>query len=206
MTRYTGPKNRIARKYGANIFGRLRNPLLHKPNPPGMHGGKRKKKSDYGIQLDEKQKLRAIYGMLTQKQMLQAYKHALKMEGTASHNLLIILESRLDNIVYRLRFAPTIFAAAQLVSHGHILVNGKRVDIRSFRVKPGMIVSIAPGIQKNKLVEASLANIARELPSYLWLAEDKYSGKLENLPLPEQIPLPILINVPFICEYLSRYL
>lgn len=206
MTRYTGPKNRIARKFGANIFGRLRNPLLHKPNPPGQHGGKRKKKSDFGIQLDEKQKLRAIYGMLTQKQMLQAYQNALDMPGNASHNLLILLESRLDNIVYRLRFATTIFGASQLISHGHILVNGKRVDIRSFRVKPGMIVSLAPAIQKNKAVAISQANIAREIPSYLWLAEDKCSGKMEALPLPEQIPLPILINVPIVCEYLSRFL
>jgi small subunit ribosomal protein S4 len=206
MTRYTGPKNRIARKYGANIFGRLRNPLLHKSNPPGQHGSKRKKKSDFGIQLDEKQKLRAIYGMLTQKQLLQTYGKALDMEGNTSHNLLILLESRLDNIVYRLRFGSTIFAAGQLVSHGHILVNGKRVDRRSFQVKPGMIVSIAPSVQKNKIIEASQANIAREIPSYLWLAEDKCSGKMEALPLPEQIPLPVLINVPFVCEYLSRFM
>ena len=107
MSRYTGPKNRIARKYGANIFTRSRNPLLHKPNPPGMHGAKRKKKSDFGQQLEEKQKLRAIYGMLSQKQLVRIYNKAIKMEGPTPHNFLTLLECRLDNIVDRLRFAST---------------------------------------------------------------------------------------------------
>src|SRR5215211_942674 len=119
MARFTGNKNRIARRYGVNIFGRARNPLLHKPNPPGVHGARRRKKSDYGIQLEEKQKLKAIYGMLSEKQLLSYYKKAVQKEGHTATLFTEMLECRLDNIVYRLKLAPTIFAAHQLVSHGH---------------------------------------------------------------------------------------
>ena len=142
MARYTGSKNRIARRFGVNIFGRARNPLLHKPNPPGVHGARRRKKSDYGLQLEEKQKLKAIYGMLSEKQLVSYYKKALSLEGNTASHFVSMLECRLDNIVYRLKFASTIFGAQQLVSHGHILVDGNKVDRRSFQVKPGMIVSI----------------------------------------------------------------
>ncbi|MBI3211810.1 MAG: 30S ribosomal protein S4, partial [Simkania negevensis] len=122
MVRYIGPKNRIARRFAVNIFGRLRNPLLHKPNPPGMHGAKRKKKSDFGLQLQEKQKLKAIYGMLPERTLLRYFRNATQKEGNTAHILLQNLETRLDNIVYRLKFASTIFQAQQLVSHGHVLV------------------------------------------------------------------------------------
>src|ERR1700691_93844 len=118
MARYTGPKNRIARRFGANIFGRARNPLLHKPNPPGMHGAKRKKKSDYGMQLDEQQKLKAVYGMISRAQLTRYYQEAVRSKQNTNHVFIERLECRLDNIVYRLRFASTIFAAQQLVSHG----------------------------------------------------------------------------------------
>ncbi len=135
MARFTGNKNRIATSIWSHIFGRARNPLLHKPNPPGVHGARRRKKSDYGMQLEEKQKLKAIYGMLSEKQLIGYYKKAVQMEGNTAHFLTELLECRLDNIVYRLKFAATIFGAHQLVSHGHILVDGKKVDRRSFQVK-----------------------------------------------------------------------
>src|SRR5437868_10401853 len=105
MARYTGKKNRIARRFGINIFGRARNPMLHKPNPPGMHGAKRKKKSDYGLQLEEKQKLKAIYGMLSEKQLVSYYKKALSVAGNTASHFAELLECRLDNVVYRLKFA-----------------------------------------------------------------------------------------------------
>ncbi|MBN1914446.1 MAG: 30S ribosomal protein S4 [Parachlamydiales bacterium] len=204
MSRYTGPKNRVARKFGANIFGRARNPLLHKPNPPGMHGAKRKKQSDYGLQLAEKQKLCAVYGMLTQKQLLKAYKTALQHPGNTAHNFLQLLECRLDNIVFRLRLAPTIFAAQQLVAHGHILVDGKKVDRRSFQVQTGMVVSIKEKSRKMKTILAAKSNSSREVPSYLALMEDNFAGKMEMLPEGDQISLPILINIPIICEFLAH--
>jgi len=203
MSRYRGPKNRIARKFGANIFGRLRNPLLHKQSPPGMHGTKRKKKSDFGLQLEEKQKLRAVYGMLTQKQLILAYNYAITQPGNTSHLFLEYLESRLDNIVLRLRFGSTIFAAQQLISHGHILVDGKKVDRRSFQVKPGMTISVKKKSQNMKSIQVAVQSTLRDVPEYLTL-EDQFTGKMEATPAYEQISLPLPINVPLVCEFIAH--
>ena len=204
MARYTGSKNRIARRYGVNIFGRARNPLLHKPNPPGVHGARRRKKSDYGLQLEEKQKLKAIYGMLSEKQLVRYYKKAANQEGhnTASY-FAEQLECRLDNVVYRLKFANTIFAAHQLVSHGHILVNGKKVDIRSFQVKPGMVISIKEKSRKNKAIQNAMEG-SRSVPEYLSFDKDHFSGQLLARPVPEQMPWPIEISLPVICDFLAH--
>lgn len=204
MARYRGPKNRIARRFAANIFGKARTPMLHKQNPPGMHGAKRKKKSDYGLQLEERQKLKAIYGMLSQKQLVNAYRKALAVQGNTAHHFLEQLECRLDNVVYRLRFASSIFAAQQLVSHGHIQVNGKKVDRRSFLVKPGMIVSIKPASRQMKAIHIAQEYTSREVPEYLALEEDKFSGKLQTLPHMDQVPFPLPVNVPLVCEFLSH--
>ncbi len=204
MSRYTGPRNRIARRFGTNIFGTARNPLLHKPNPPGMHGARRKKKSDYGQQLDEQQKLKAAYGMLTLKQLLRYYHEAVRRQGNTSHEFLQQLESRLDNIVYRLKLAPTIFAAQQLVAHGHILIDGKKVDIRSFQVKPGMTISIKPKSQNMAIIKTSLENTSREVPEFLSVDPKAFSGKMESAPQSDQVPLPLPINVPLVCEFLAH--
>ena len=204
MARYRGPKNRIARRFAANIFGKAHNPLLHKQNPPGMHGAKRKKKSDYGMQLDERQKLKAIYGMISQKQLVNAYRKALVRKGNTAHNFIDQLECRLDNIVYRLRFASSIFAAQQLVSHGHILVDGKKVDRRSFLVRPDMTISLKPKTRQLKVVQMSMENTARELPEYLSLETDRASGKLLSIPQLDQIPIPLPINISLVCEFLSH--
>lgn len=203
MSRYTGNKNRIARRFGVNIFGRARNPLLHKPNPPGVHGARRKKKSDYGLQLEEKQKLKAVYGMLSEKQLINNYKKAVMMAGNTPQHLAELLECRLDNVVYRLKFASTIFGAQQLVNHGHILVNGKKVDIRSFNVKPGMIISIKEKSQKMKSIQESLAG-QRDLPTYLTLDTTKFSGQLMTAPSLDQISWPIEIKLPDICDFLEH--
>lgn len=204
MARYTGPKNRIARRFGANIFGRARNPLLHKPNPAGQHGAKKKKKSDFGLQLDEQQKLKAVYGMISRKQLIRYYQEAVRSKQNTPQVFIEKLECRLDNIVYRLRLAPTIFAAQQLVSHGHILVNGKKVDRRSFQVRPGMVVSVKPKSQNVPIVKEGIGNTARSVPGYLSLEEEKFSGRLMSLPGSEQIALPIPINIPLICEFLAH--
>lgn len=205
MSRYTGPKNRIARRFSANIFGRRRNPLLHKPNPAGMHGAKKKKKSDYGIQLEEKQKLRAVYGMITQKQLVTYYKKSLKKQGNTSHILIEMLECRLDNIVYRLGFASTIFHAQQLVSHGHVLVDGKKVDRKSFQVKPGMTVALRERLHNTPLMkELVILNASRTLPEYLTADLQKFEGRLEINPVPDQVPFPLPINIPLVCEFLAH--
>lgn len=203
MARYTGPKNRFARRFGMNIFGRLRNPLLHKPNPPGMHGAKRKKKSDYGVQLDEQQKLRAMYGLISKKQLMNYYHAALRVKTATPQAFMQNLECRLDNIVYRLKLAPTIFAAHQLVSHGHILVNGKKVDRRSFQVKPGMTISVRPKSQGIAIVKQALES-PRELPGYLSNEPEKFSGQMLVVPEMDQIPLVLPVNVPLICEFLAH--
>lgn len=204
MARYTGSKNRIARRFGVNIFGRARNPLLHKPNPPGMHGARRRKKSDFGIQLEEKQKLKAIYGMLSEKQLVSYYKKAQQLEGNTANHFAGMLECRLDNIVYRLKFGSTIFAAQQLVSHGHILVDGKKVDRRSFQVKPGMIISIKEKSRQNKAINASLDGASHSVPEYLSLNRDQFSGQLVSRPSQEQMPWPIEISMPVICDFLAH--
>jgi small subunit ribosomal protein S4 len=204
MARYRGPKNRIARRFAANIFGKARNPLLHKQNPPGMHGAKRKKKSDFGVQMEERQKLKAVYGMISQKQLVNAYRKALLTKGNTAQLFLEQLECRLDNVVYRLRFASSIFGAQQLVSHGHIWVNGKKVDRRSFQVRPGMIVSVKPASRQMKAIIMAQEQISRELPSYMQLESDKFSGQVLASPQLDQVPIPLPINIPLVCEFISH--
>jgi len=203
MARFTGNKNRIARRYGVNIFGRTRNPLLHKPNPPGVHGARRRKKSDYGLQLEEKQKLKAIYGMLSEKQLVAYYKKAVQMEGNTAQFFTQMLECRLDNVVYRLKLAPTIFGAHQLVSHGHILVDGKKVDRRSFQVKPGMVISVKEKARNIKIVNEALES-SRSVPEYLSLDKNNFSGQLLATPMHDQMPWPIEISMPIVCDFLAH--
>jgi small subunit ribosomal protein S4 len=205
MARYLGPKNRIARKFGTNIFGRLKNPVAKRPNPPGQHGAKRKKKSDYGMQLEEKQKLKACYGMISEKQLLRAYEKASAHHGNTPTKLLQALECRLDNIVYRLRFAPTIFAAQQLVAHGHILVDGKKVDIRSFQVKPGMTIAVREKSRNVPVVKQSVENGARTVPEYLSMDAATFSGSLLALPVIEQIQLALPINIHTVCDFIAYH-
>lgn len=204
MARYTGKKNRIARRFGVNIFGRVRNPLIHKQNPPGMHGARRRKKSDYGLSLEEKQKLKAVYGMLSEKQLVRYYKEAVRRQENTATQLAEFLECRLDNIVYRLKFASTIFGAQQLVSHGHILVNGKKVDRRSFQVRPGMIISLKEKSRKMKVINDSLGSPMHTVPEYLQLNKEQFSGQLMARPLPEQMPWPIEIRLHEICDFLAH--
>ena len=206
MARYRGPKNRIARRFGANIFRRLRNPLLRKANPPGQHGARRRKKSDYGLQLEEKQKLKACYGMLLEKHIVTSFKKAAREKGNTAERFMERLECRLDNMVYRLGMAPTIFAAQQLVSHGHILVGGRKVDRRSFFVRAGDEISVREKSRKNKVIVGSLEARAQTVPEYLELDKDNFKGKLLVAPQLDQIEgqLPIPINVSVICEFLAH--
>ena len=204
MARYRDAKNRIARRLGVNIFGRAKNPLVHKNHPPGMHGAKRKKKSDYGVQLEEKQKLKAAYGMISEAQLRRYFHAAARRRQNTPELLMQRLECRLDTVVYRLRLAPTIFAAQQLVSHGHVCVNGKRVNIRSFEVRPGMEISIREKTKQNKLVSDAVKNANRSLPDYLELNEGAMTGKLLALPAIGSIPTPLEINIPMICDFIAH--
>lgn len=204
MARYRGPKNRIARRFGANVFGRKRNPMLHKINPPGVHGARRRKKSDYGLQLEEKQKLKAAYGMISEKQLVRYYKEATRRTGNTREHLMTLLESRLDVVVYRMRLAPTIFAAHQLVAHGHVMVDGKKVDIRSFQVRPGMTISMREKSRKIPVVVDTMENGTNEVPAYLDWDQKNFAAKMTAVPTPDQISLPIEVNVAEVCDFLAH--
>jgi small subunit ribosomal protein S4 len=204
MSRYTSPKNRIARRFGINIFGRSRNPLVHKPNPAGQHGAKRKKKSDFGVQLEEKQKLKAAFGMLSETQLTRYFQKAQRYHKNTAEIFLQLLDLRLDNVVYKMKFAHTPFQAQQLVAHGHILVDGKKVDRRSFQVKPGMVISIKPASRKLKAIIDCLQNASRAVPSYFEVDADNFTGKLLALPSMDEISLPLEINVLMVCDFLAH--
>lgn len=203
MARYTGPKNRIARRFGVNIFSRARNPMLHKPNPPGVHGAKRKKKSDYGLQLEELKKLSAVYGMISRKQIVKYFRKAQTSPMETPLAFIQQLECRLDSLVYRFRMASTIFAAQQLVNHGHILVDGNRVDIRSFQVSPEQVITVKEKSQNRKDIKTSLEHL-KDVPEYIEVDVAKFLGKLIVRPDIDQIPFPINIDVPLICEFLAH--
>lgn len=204
MVRYLGPKNRVARRFGMNVFGRTRSPLAHKAHPPGMHGAKRKKKSDYGLQLEEKQKLKTAFGMISECQLVHYYKEAVRQHKNTPEILLQKLECRLDVMLFRLKFAANIFHAQQLVSHGHVLVNGRKVDRRSFQVAPGMKISIREKSRQNKAIREALTNPNRAVPSYLAVDESALSGQLMNMPSLEEISLPIEVNVHTVCDFLAH--
>ncbi|MBA2873828.1 30S ribosomal protein S4 [Thermaerobacillus caldiproteolyticus] len=200
MARYTGPMWKLSRRLGISLSGTGKE-LQKRPYPPGQHGpGQRKKLSEYGLQLQEKQKLRHMYGV-NERQFRNTFEAAGKMPGKHGENFLILLESRLDNLVYRLGFARTRRQARQLVNHGHILVDGNRVDIPSYRVKPGQTISVREKSRNLQVIKEALeAN--NFVPDYLTLDADKLEGTYTRLP--ERSELPAEINEALIVEFYSR--
>jgi small subunit ribosomal protein S4 len=187
MARYTGPKTKVARRFGEAIFGPSK-ALTKKAYPPGQHGrGRRKKQSEYAVQLMEKQKVKYLYGVL-EKQFANLFDKAARVPGITGENLLAFLETRLDNVVYRLGIAPTRRAARQLVSHKHITVNGEVVNIPSYHVKPGTIVAVR---EKSKSLEAIVNSLSvRNARQFGWLEWDgkELAGKVISTPQRDQIP------------------
>ena len=201
MARYTGPTTKIARKFGEPIFGPDK--YFERRNfPPGQHGlaKKRKKSSEYGTQLEEKQKVKYTYGLL-ERQFRNLYEKASKMKGIKGENLIMLLESRLDNLVYRMGIAPTRAAARQLVSHRHIVVNGEVNSIPSVLVKPGDVIGVRERSKSLEVIQASLAASANK---YSWLEWDanSLSGKFLNVPVRAEIPETI--NEQLIVELYSK--
>ena len=200
MSRYTGPVYRKSRRLG---FSTLENgkELSRKPYAPGIHGtGRRKKSSEYGIQLQEKQKLRFMYG-LTEKQFARTFEKAAKIKGITGENLLKLLESRLDNVVYRMGFANTRRGARQIVNHGHILVNGISVDIPSYTVRPGSTISIKEKSLNHPAIKQAIENtLAR--PAYVDFDINKMSGTY--IRLPERTELNADINESLVVEFYNR--
>ena len=192
MGKYTGNKGKICRRFGINLFGNIKfDRLLDKrPNPPGVHGANqaRKKVSEYGRQLNEKQKLKITYG-LREKQFRITFARAAKQTGITGDNLLQLLERRLDNVVYRLGFAATRSAARQLVSHGHIRIGGRKVNIPSYSVKEGDEISIKDSDRSKALVQQNLeASSRREVPQWLILTKEALKGQIARMPLREEMP------------------
>ncbi|MBI2032100.1 MAG: 30S ribosomal protein S4 [Candidatus Levybacteria bacterium] len=200
MARYTGPKHKLARREGVNILDKSSQSLVRRLNiPPGVHGRKRKKRlSEFGVQLREKQKAKATYGLL-EKQFHNLFKKVERQKKETGELLIALLETRLDNMVYRLGFANTRAMARQLVSHGHVLVNGKKLTIPSYQVRLDDIVSISPKIQKNSQIEKSLEERKDTLS---FIKREGLSGKLVRMPEKEDVEVPF--NVQLIIEYYSR--
>lgn len=201
MARYRGPKQKIARRFREPIFGPS-NALERKPYGPGQHGRSRySRKSEYAIQLDEKQKAKYTYGLL-ERQFRNTYEKANAQEGVTGDVLLQLLEARLDNVVYRLGFARTRRQARQLVSHKHVVVNGQLVNIPSFHVKPGDVITVRPKSRNLEIVDDALSSSSAS--KYKWIELDRKSktGKFLNIPVKEEIPENI--NVQLIIELYSK--
>ncbi|KGL38610.1 30S ribosomal protein S4 [Listeria sp. FSL L7-1582] len=200
MARYTGPSWKISRRLGLSLSGTGKE-LERRPYAPGQHGPtQRKKISEYGLQQAEKQKLRHMYG-LTERQFKNTFVKAGKLQGKHGENFMILLEQRLDNVVYRLGLARTRRAARQLVNHGHILVDSKRVDIPSYQVSPGQVISVREKSLKLSAIAESL-DVAAFVPEYLTFDAEKLTGTLSRLP--ERSELHAEINEAFIVEFYSR--
>ena len=200
MARYTGPAFRKSRRYGYSTLENGKD-LAKKPFPPGMHGNSRRKKaSEYGIQLEEKQKVRYTYG-LTEKQFKRTFEKASKMKGIAGENFLKLLESRLDNVVYRMGLAATRRGARQIVNHGHIIVDGTTVDIPSYNVKPGSVITLKEKSHDHPAIKQSLANVLAR-PAYVEFDVNKMTGTY--IRLPERSELSADINESLIVEFYNR--
>ncbi len=199
MARYTGPKHKLSRRLGVSLSGTGKE--LKRPYPPGQHGpGQRKKLSEYGLQLQEKQKLRLMYG-LNEKPFANLFVKASKMAGVVGENFMILLESRLDNLVYRLGLANTRQQARQLVNHGHVTVNGKKLDIASYQVKLGDVIGLREKSRNLSIVKDAL-DARNYLPEYVSFDDKALEGKFVRLP--ERSELPQEINEKLIVEYYSR--
>jgi small subunit ribosomal protein S4 len=203
MARYTGPKTKISRRFGVPIFGPAK-AMERKNYPPGMHGpkGSRRKQSEYAIALAEKQKLRYQYGLL-ERQFRRYFQTARNRRGVTGETLLQLLETRLDNVVYRLGFANSRNSARQMVSHGHVSVNGRKVDVSSFNVRPGdeVIIKDKPGSRRLAARNLELTQIA-PIPDWLTVDKEGFSGKVARIPTREEIA-PI-VNEQLIVELYSR--
>jgi small subunit ribosomal protein S4 len=189
---------------GENIWGRPKSPINSRSYGPGQHGQRRKSKiSDFGLQLRAKQKLKGYYGNLTEKQFSRTYQEAARRKGNTSENLIGLLESRLDAMVYRAKFVPTPFAARQFVNHGHVLVNGKRVNIASYRVKVGDVVSVRERSRNMALVLEALQSQERDFPDYLEIDAKGMSAKFIRIPELAEVPYPVKMEPNLVVEYYS---
>ncbi|HYI64187.1 MAG TPA: 30S ribosomal protein S4 [Allosphingosinicella sp.] len=204
MTKRTSAKYKLDRRMGENVFGRPKSPVNRREYGPGQHGQRRKGKvSDFGIQLRAKQKLKGYYGDVTEKQFKRAYTDAAKMKGDTGQNLIGLLERRLDAVVYRAKFAPTIWSARQLVNHGHIRVNGKKLNIASAKVDVGDVVELGPKAQEMALVVEAQGLAERDIPEYV-VPDGATKVVFNRVPTLDEVPYPVRMEPNLVVEFYSR--
>ncbi len=202
MSKRHSAKYKIDRRMGENLWGRPKSPVNKRSYGPGQHGQRRKQKvSDFGLQLRAKQKLKGYYGNLTEKQFSRTYEEAARRKGNTSENLIGLLESRLDAIVYRAKFVPTVFAARQFVNHGHVTVNGQRVNIASYRCKPGDVVEVRERSRNMALVLEALQSGERDIPDYITLDARHFSATFVRAPDLAEVPYPVKMEPNLVIEF-----
>lgn len=203
MSRYTGPRLKVMRALGVELPGLSRKSIADRPHPPGQHGQRQQRKSGYGLQLQEKQKLRFNYG-LSERQMRRLVLDARRDRGATGDKLAELLERRLDNVVFRAGFAPTVMAARQLVNHGHLLVNGRAVNIPSYRIRAGDVVSLRERSRGLGVVRESLQDLALTRPEWIAFDEAQLQARVSHLPQIGDVPFPI--EMQLVVEYYSQRL
>ncbi len=204
MSKRDSVKHKLDRRVGENVWGRPKSPINKRDYGPGMHGQRRKgKPSDFGLQLMAKQKLKGYYGNITEKQFSRIYDVASKRKGNTAENLIGILESRLDAIVYRAKFVPTVFAARQFVNHGHVMVNGVRTNIPSMRLRPGDVVEIKDKSKNMALVLEALQSAERDIPEYVDVDPKKMAATYVRVPEFAEVPYPCTMEPNLVVEFYS---
>jgi small subunit ribosomal protein S4 len=202
MSKRHSAKYKIDRRMGENIWGRPKSPVNTRSYGPGQHGQRRKSKvSDFGLQLKAKQKLKGYYGNLTEKQFARTYEEAARRKGNTSENLIALLESRLDAVVFRAKFVPTVFAARQFVNHGHVQVNGRRVNIASFRVKAGDVVAVKERSRNMALVLEAIQSAERDTPDYIEVDAKALSAKFVRAPELSEVPYAVKMEPNLVVEF-----
>ena len=205
MTKRTSAKHKIDRRMGENIWGRPKSPVNKREYGPGQHGQRRKgKMSDFGTQLRAKQKLKGYYANITEKQFRRYYAEAIRMKGDSGGNLIGLLERRLDAVVYRSKFVPTPFAARQFVNHGHVKVNGRRVNIASYLVKPGDVIEVKDKSKQMELVVVASQLAERDVPDYIDADHNKMTARLAHIPQINEVPYAVQMEPSLVVEYYSR--
>jgi small subunit ribosomal protein S4 len=202
MTKRIQAKYKSDRRFGLNLWGRPKSPVNKRQYGPGQHGQRRKgKTSDFGLQLVAKQKLRMYYGNITEKQFRKTYEEAARRKGNTAENLIGLLEGRLDALVYRAKFTPTVFSARQFVNHGHVKVNGKRVTIASYLVKAGDVVEVREKSRTMALLLEALQSGEREIPEYLEVDTKGMTARLVRVPTLSDVPYPVQMEPNLVVEY-----
>ena len=205
MTKRLNSKHKVDRRLKVNLWGRPKSPFNTRAYPPGQHGQtKSSKPSDYGIQLQAKQKLKCYYGNMNERQFRNMYKKAIMKKGDTAENLIGLLERTLDAVIYRSKLSNTIFSSRQLINHGHVRVNGKKVNISSYQVKEDDNIEIRDKSKQLALIDIALANKEREVPEYLQLDEKNKKVKFVRIPRFEEVPYPIVMEPNLVIEYYSR--